>query len=40
VRGGFLHGPLCWRLNLIYADYVRKKIRYLRQLANQQKITD
>ena len=32
VRGGFLEGPLCWQLNLIYADYVRKKIKYLRQL--------
>jgi len=32
VRLGFLGGSLCWQLNLIYADYVRKKIRYLRQL--------
>ena len=32
VRGGIMGGPLCWRLNRIYADYVRKKVRYLRQL--------
>ena len=32
VRGGLLGGPLCWRLNWIYAGYVRKKVRYLRQL--------
>jgi len=32
VRGGLLGGPLCWRLNRIYADYVRKKVLYLRQL--------
>jgi glycosyltransferase involved in cell wall biosynthesis len=32
VRGGLLGGPLCWRLNWIYADYVRKKVLYLRQL--------
>jgi glycosyltransferase involved in cell wall biosynthesis len=32
VRGGLLGGPLCWRLNRIYAGYVRKKVRYLRQL--------
>jgi len=32
VRGGVLHGTLCWQLNRIYADYVRKKIRYLREL--------
>ena len=32
VRGGLLGGPLCWHLNRIYADYVRKKVRYLRQL--------
>jgi glycosyltransferase involved in cell wall biosynthesis len=32
VRGGMLGGPLCWQLNVIYADYVRKKIRYLREL--------
>ncbi len=35
-RGGFLHGTLCWRLNVIYAGYVRKKIRYLRQLLREQ----
>jgi glycosyltransferase involved in cell wall biosynthesis len=34
VRGGLLGGPLCWRLNRIYAGYVRKKVRYLRQLEN------
>jgi len=33
VRGGIFHGKLCWRLNLIYAGYVRKKIQYLRELA-------
>jgi glycosyltransferase involved in cell wall biosynthesis len=38
VRGGFLHGALCWRLNLIYAGYVRKKVTYLRQLVNEQKV--
>ncbi|MGA3212368.1 MAG: glycosyltransferase family 2 protein [Terriglobales bacterium] len=32
IRGGIFGGPLCWRLNWIYADYVRKKIRYLREL--------
>lgn len=32
VRMGFLEGVLCLRLNLIYADYVRKKIYYLRKL--------
>lgn len=37
IRRGFLHGSLCWRLNLIYADYVGKKIRYLRQLPKAQK---
>jgi hypothetical protein len=35
IRGGVLGGPLCWRLNFIYADYVRKKIRYLRELTRQ-----
>jgi len=39
VRGGFRQGALCHQLNLLYADYVRKKIRYLRQLAHQQEIT-
>lgn len=38
VRGGVLHGALCWRLNLIYAGYVRKKVKYLRQLVNEQKV--
>jgi len=33
VRGGIFQGKLCRRLNVIYADYVRKKIRYLRELA-------
>jgi glycosyltransferase involved in cell wall biosynthesis len=32
VRGGWLHGALCWRLNVIYAGYVRKKVTYLREL--------
>jgi glycosyltransferase involved in cell wall biosynthesis len=32
VRGGFLHGALCWRLNVIYSGYVRKKVKYLREL--------
>ena len=32
VRGGLLGGALCWRLNVIYAGYVRKKVRYLREL--------
>lgn len=32
IRGGLLGGPLSWQLNRIYADYVRKKIRYLREL--------
>ena len=35
VRGGILQGPLCWRLNRIYAGYVQKKIRYLRELREQ-----
>jgi glycosyltransferase involved in cell wall biosynthesis len=30
VRGGFLDGELGWQANLIYCDYVRKKIVYLR----------
>lgn len=34
VRRGILGGQLCWRLNVIYAGYVRKKIRYLRELEN------
>ncbi len=33
VRGGILLGPLCWKLNVIYAAYVRKKVKYLRELA-------
>jgi glycosyltransferase involved in cell wall biosynthesis len=32
VRGGLLHSALCWRLNVIYAGYVRKKVTYLREL--------
>ncbi len=30
VRAGFLDGELGWRLNSIYSDYVRNKIRYSR----------
>jgi glycosyltransferase involved in cell wall biosynthesis len=30
LRGGIFHGALCWRLNVIYAGYVRKKVKYLR----------
>lgn len=33
VRGGLLQGALCWRLNVIYAGYVRKKVTYLRELS-------
>jgi hypothetical protein len=36
IRAGFLDGPLCFHLNLIYSDYVRKKIRYLRELKRKQ----
>ena len=36
VRGGIFQGALCWRLNVIYAGYVRKKIRYLRELRQAQ----
>ncbi len=32
VRGGILLGPLCWKLNVIYAGYVRKKVEHLREL--------
>jgi glycosyltransferase involved in cell wall biosynthesis len=35
VRAGFLDGKLGLQLNLIYSDYVRKKIRYLRELVKQ-----
>ena len=35
VRGGFLHGALCRRLNMIYAGYVRKKVEYLRGLITE-----
>jgi glycosyltransferase involved in cell wall biosynthesis len=31
VRAGFLDGSLGLKLNLIYSDYVRKKIRYLKE---------
>jgi hypothetical protein len=31
-RAGFLDGAMGWRLNTIYGDYVRKKVRYLREL--------
>ncbi|CAN5349346.1 glycosyltransferase family 2 protein [soil metagenome] len=30
IRAGFLDGKLGWRLNSIYSDYVRNKIRYSR----------
>ena len=32
IRLGFLDGDLGWQLNRIYADYVRDKIRYKKQL--------
>ncbi len=35
VRGGIFLGPLCWKLNLIYAGYVRKKVKYLRVLLSE-----
>jgi len=35
LRQGFLDGSLGWRLNCIYSDYVRRKIRYLRELRSQ-----
>jgi len=35
VRGGIFHGALCWRLNMIYAGYVRRKVSYLRQPVQQ-----
>jgi glycosyltransferase involved in cell wall biosynthesis len=35
VRGGWLQGALCWRLNVIYAGYVRKKVKHLRDLVNE-----
>lgn len=37
MRCGFLDGLAGARLNLIYSDYVRKKIQYLRQLTNEEK---
>jgi glycosyltransferase involved in cell wall biosynthesis len=36
-RGGIFEGRLCWQLNLVYADYVRKKISYLRELVKRGK---
>lgn len=33
IRGGIFLGALCWNLNVIYAGYVRKKVKYLRELA-------
>lgn len=35
VRGGILEGELGYKLTVIYSDYVRKKIVYLRQLTTQ-----
>lgn len=35
IRAGFLDGPLGLKLNLIYSDYVRRKIRYLRKAIGQ-----
>jgi glycosyltransferase involved in cell wall biosynthesis len=35
VRGGMFLGPLCWKLNVIYAGYVGKKVKYLRELARE-----
>jgi hypothetical protein len=40
VRLGFMEGPLCFKLNLIYADYVRRKIFYLRQLCAEGNLKD
>ncbi len=40
IRGGIFLGPLCWKLNLIYAGYVRKKVMYLRGLASQKRIAN
>jgi len=37
-RAGFLDGALGWRLNMIYGDYVRKKIRYLRELKGSKSV--
>ncbi len=37
VRGGLFLGPLCWRLNVIYAGYVGKKSKYLRELTAVQR---
>jgi glycosyltransferase involved in cell wall biosynthesis len=35
VRGGIFLGPLCWKLNVIYAGYVGKKVKYIRQLTDE-----
>ena len=35
IRGGIFLGPLCWQLNMIYAGYVRKKVKYLRAMIMQ-----
>jgi len=35
IRLGVLDGALCFKLNIIYSDYIRKKIRYLRELAQE-----
>ena len=32
ARGGIFLGSLCWKLNVIYSGYVRKKVTYLREL--------
>jgi glycosyltransferase involved in cell wall biosynthesis len=37
IRAGFLEGRRNLKLNLIYADYVRKKISYLRALKGRSK---
>jgi len=37
VRGGIFLGPLCWKLNVIYSGYVRKKVKYLRELRQADK---
>ena len=38
IRLGFLDNPLCLRLNILYADYVRKKISYLRLLHSNKEL--
>jgi glycosyltransferase involved in cell wall biosynthesis len=37
VRAGFLDGSLGLQMNLVYCDYVRKKILYLREAVNAAK---